>query len=622
MKTLLNSHEDIGFARTSLLSADIVLASIFAGLALIFGLCSQSQGAAGDLDPLFDLDGKVTTDFATGSDACLDVAIQSDGKIIAAGAHGTPNPNNLADFALARYDPDGTLDSTFGIGGQVTNDFGYLDRINAVAIQPDGKIIAAGSVTDMNREPNFALARYDPNGSLDLTFGSGGLVITDFDPTAQFGAQANALAIQPDSKIIAAGVNNDPSNVSDFALARYNSDGNLDQSFGSAGLVSTDFNANSDDLATAVAVQQDGRIVAAGRSNAGAQTYPLFALARYNADGSLDPTFGSAGLVITDFGGSGDIVTGVLIQPDMKILASGLSSTSTGNFNFGLARYNPNGSLDPAFGSAGLVTTDYGGIDDVASAVALQSNGKIVVAGHTDAGGNMDFALARYSSTGNLDPTFGIGGLVRTDFTNTNAYDQAFSIVLQQDGKIVAAGTNGVDFALARYDVVLFTDDFEDGTLSSSWTYVKPSWTESGGDLIGTPIGKKAKAIATPAFSGCSVCNVEVTMETAGGILNKLKVFGWFQDKNNNIEIVMEEENDRWIVKQRTGGKVVAKMKASNTIVPNAFYDVIVTFDGSIFTLSVNGIPLASMPAAVLPNGTVGFEVKNTTGRFGSIVVY
>jgi uncharacterized delta-60 repeat protein len=329
----------------------------------------------------------VTTDFAGGSDLAFGVALQPDGKIVAAGT-ATRGATIISDFALARYNPDGSLDATFGSAGKVTTDFGGdSDRAQSVALQPDGKIVAAGTTSTPGVSgADFALARYNPDGSLDATFGSAGKVTTDF------GGGAEAVALQPDGKIVAAGSASPGATIfSDFALARYNPDGSLDATFGSGGKVTTEFTANFDQANT-VALQPNGKIVAAGRTGAG--TSHDFALARYNPDGSLDATFGSGGKVTTDFTGGSDQAFGVALQPNGKIVAAGTAHTGT-ILEFALVRYKKHGGLDPSFGSGGKVTTDFTGSNDLAFGVTLQPDRKIVAVG--DAGTvNSDFALARY----------------------------------------------------------------------------------------------------------------------------------------------------------------------------------------------------------------------------------
>jgi len=169
----------------------------------------------------------------------------------------------------------------------------------------------------------------------------------------------------------------------------------------------------------------------------------------------------------------------------------------------------------------------------------------------------------------------------------------------------------------------LFCDDFNDGVLSTGWTYVKPNWTESGGLLAGAPTGRKAIAIATPIFSGCSNCTVEAEMQTGGGAGNRVWLLAWYVDKKNTVELLMKEENDFWVLKQKSNGSVVAKAKGAATIDPNTIYDAKIVFDGNQFQLYVNNTLLITLPkgAGTNPNGTIGFQSKLTTGSFDSIDV-
>jgi uncharacterized delta-60 repeat protein len=398
----------------------------------------------GTLDPTFGTGGKVLTDFG-GQDMAYGMAVQADGKVVAAGFE---NAGGNYDFALARYNRDGTLDATFGAGGEVLTDVsgaGSYDVARAVAVQPNGKIVVAGGSNAVRgTDHDFALARYNRDGTLDATFGTGGKVLTDVT------GEAYAVAVQPGGKIVAAGSSN-----TDFALVRYNRDGTLDSTFGAGGRVLTDFGGN--DYAYAVAVRPGGKIVAAGFSDARG-SYD-FALARYNRDGTLDATFGAGGTVLTDVSGAGsyDDARAVAVQPNGKIVAVGGSNAARGtDHDFALARYNRDGTLDATFGTGGKVLTDVSGAGsyDVALAVAIQPNGKIVTAGASGAVRNADFALARYNRDGTLDATFGAGGKVVTDVSGTGSDNEAFAVAVQPDGKIVAAGASGTirsDFALARY---------------------------------------------------------------------------------------------------------------------------------------------------------------------------
>ncbi len=395
------------------------------------GTYATGGTAGGALDPTFGNGGIVITGFDHNAYA-YSVATQSDGCIIVAGTVDDAD-ENTTDFALARYYSDGTLDTDFGNGGTVTTNFSYdeengnsSDYACAAAVQSDGKIVVAGS-----SDGDFALARYNADGSLDTGFGNGGMVTTDFSGQED---KAYTMAIQSDGKIVLAG----RSNGWYFVLARYNADGSLDANFGSGGKVITQFEAGGAD-AESLTIQSNGKIVVAGRICNGC----YFAVARYNTDGSLDSTFGDDGMVTTEFAGA---AYAAAVQSDGKIVVAGYTANGIA---FALVRYNADGSLDTSFGSDGKVQTNFGGTD-FAYALAIQADGKIIAAGfrHTGNPSNYDFALARYNADGSLDTTFDGDGTVTT---NLGGLDIARSMVLQSDGRIVVAGYAMNDFAVARY---------------------------------------------------------------------------------------------------------------------------------------------------------------------------
>jgi uncharacterized delta-60 repeat protein len=431
-------------------------------------IISQTAGTAGALDPTFGDGGKVTTDFSGDRDQAFDLAFQSDGKIVAVGA-SVVNPAQQSDFALARYNSNGSLDNSFGAGGKVITDFGGDDDALSVAIQSDGKIVAVGGTCSNSTLGctflftgsgyDYAVARYNTNGSLDSGFGSGGKVTTDFNGGLDF---ASSVVIQPDGRILVGGTSCADSSMmcyltggTQFSLARYNTDGSLDSSFGNRGKVFTPVPAFG--ALKTIALQSDGKIVAVGLA------HPLgdadFAVVRYNTDGTLDPSFGNEGIVTTDFNStpgnpSSDTAYGVAIQPDGKIVTAGASEALNQNFfNVSIARYNSDGSLDGSFGAGGKVQTSLTGEDDEATSVAIQSDGKILVGGiaagflvvnsdelfiadnNTSAGS--DFGLVRYNTDGSLDTSFGDHGMVTTDFFG---FDDGARFALQPNGLVVGVG--------------------------------------------------------------------------------------------------------------------------------------------------------------------------------------
>lgn len=407
---------------------------------LLVGLLSSAVArpgvaAPGDPDTSFGRNGKVTTNFTPRNDMAFGVAIQPDGRIVTSGTAGGRS------FALARHRRNGRPDRSFGGNGKVRTRFaGGLTIAYAVALEPTGRIVAAGST---DHENAVALARYGPDGTLDGSFGGDGKVVTTFTGDHDL---ARDLAIQPDGKIVVAGT----ASFARFALARFDTDGSLDASFGVGGKVLTDVTGGRDG-AHGVAVQPDGRIVVAGR---GAGAGGRFALARYLPDGSMDATFGGDGKVLTNFTARHDAARAVTIQANGRIVAAGFAGGRRRG-GFALARYLPDGSLDATFGGNGKVRTGFTKGWDLAFGIAVQPDRRIVVAGH--AGGPRSsprdhrFAVARFRPHGALDRSFGVRGKRMMNFTPGD--DWAQDLAIQPDGRIVVAGRSNRargSFALAR----------------------------------------------------------------------------------------------------------------------------------------------------------------------------
>jgi uncharacterized delta-60 repeat protein len=430
---------------------------------------------SGSLDTDFGKSGMVTTPVGSGNAVAHALGIQLDGKIVAA---GSSNNGGNDVFTLVRYNTDGSLDTDFGAGGMANTPIGSGNAVaNALGIQPDGKIVAAGYSLISGAENVFTLVRYNTDGTLDADpvtgFGAAhtGIVTTAIGSLKDY---ALALGIQSsDGKIVAAGYSFN-NNKYDFALVRYNTDGSLDTGFGTGGKVTTSIgNGSLNDYANALGIQSDGKIVAAGYSYNGAK-YNI-TLVRYNADGSLDADpvtgFGAAhtGIVTTAIGSGSTIddrAHALVVQSDGKIVAAGSSYDNTSSkYNFALVRYNTDGSLDTSgtpgtgFGTTGIVTTPVGsdGYWDFANALGIQSDGKIVAAGSSNSGSNYDFALVRYNTDGSLDTTFNATGtkpgIVTTPIGSSD--DFALALGVQPDHNIVVAGYSLIggnyDFALVRY---------------------------------------------------------------------------------------------------------------------------------------------------------------------------
>jgi uncharacterized delta-60 repeat protein len=376
------------------------------------------------------------------------LAIQPDGKLVAAGR----SVGGGWGFGLARYTTRGKLDPSFGQGGEAFTVFGGIGSASTLAIQRDGRIVAAGQ-TYVGPEQDVVVVRYTSRGRLDTSFGRGGKVLTDFSPSTKTYDYARALVLQRDSKLVVAGDSVSFSlNSGRRALARYTPRGRLDRSFGKNGKVLS--RAGASGGAADAAIQQDGKIVTAGSGPAG------FVLARYTPQGRLDRSFGRGGTVSTKLRSFSDAAA-VAIQRDGKIVVVGAA-----DLDFEIARYTVAGKLDRSFGNGGKVLTNIGFVtqpgggryssDDHALSAAIQADGKLVVAGSSDALSLVgekgcclqDFALVRYTADGSVDRSFGNGGKVLTAFGGDS---YAEGVVIQPDGKIVAAGGGAGRFVLARY---------------------------------------------------------------------------------------------------------------------------------------------------------------------------
>ena len=410
-------------------------------------------GAPGVVDTSFN-GGKQIVSVAEGEDYARAVAVQADGKVITVGM--TTTTAGGADFAVTRHLRDGTLDTTFGNGGKVVTAIGAGragDEANAVAIQADGRIVVAGQTTNANgTDIDFALVRYNADGTLDNRFGNGGKVVTAFGPATD---RIHAIAIQADGRVVVAGDSSSALSGMDFALARYNVDGSLDASFGTAGKVSTPIRPQSArDSAYALLLQPVGgetRIVAVGGEGD-------FIAARYTADGTLDNSFGSAGKVSGLFASTiGAARAATLVDGNRIVIAGAIQN------DHALARLNADGSLDAGFGTGGKVITPLAAANwDAATALARQADGKLLVGGWVYAGPGTkgNFAVLRYAPEGSLDASFGDAGKVVTPVTAANGSEMGRAIVLQPDARVPtvrllqageAIGTGGYHFGLLRY---------------------------------------------------------------------------------------------------------------------------------------------------------------------------
>ena len=415
------------------------LSSFLLAFALIAGLAAPVLAGGGWLDLTFDEDGIVYTDFGGYSDEIRDLVIQPDGKIVAVGTGGSNEHFPPYGFGVARYLPNGALDPEFsGDGKALTYPTGYGNRAYAVVMQPDGALVVGGQA---NLEfGDFGLIRLRPDGSLDTAFSGDGIVITNL------GRQDDVimdLALQPDGRIVAVGRTRTGDDT-DVALARYNADGTLDASFSGDGIEVTQVGADHT-AGVRVALLPNGKILALAQRNGAS---PAMILLRYNADGSLDRTFDGDGIAIPDIGPKGGIPNDMLVLPNGKILLAGTFGVGD---TYGIARVNADGTIDRTFGVDGrALTPQY--VNGV-TAMARQPDGGILLSGRHYAGADTTFSVTRFTSSGALDTRFGVGGVM---VANVGIQPVPWAMALDAEGKIVLGGTQyfgtiSADFTLVRF---------------------------------------------------------------------------------------------------------------------------------------------------------------------------
>ncbi len=408
---------------------------------LVVAAANDAYAGAGDLDPSFGAGGQVETNL--GHTVIPSAALlEPDGNtVVAAGFIGTSIAAEA--MALVRYLADGSLDPSFGNGG-VSEFAAFTDFVNipnALALQSDGRILIAGETRNaMGGIDEFVLARFNPDGTLDSSFGNAGVVATSFGPIR---SSADAILLQPDGQILVSGilVLGGARTPTRTVLARYNPDGSLDTSFGDGGTVVVIAIGDANQLA----LDSDGRILAIHAVFVGNQQ-----AVQFNPDGSVNsPT--AVGTIIATSNGSG-------IQADTNFVVVGSQATigRRGDFEAVVARFTPNNTPDPTFNRA---VFDFGAESDTvdqARAVAIQSNGQIIAGGGSNSGSTRfgsTFGLARLNPDGSLDDSFGNGGTVTTEFQGA---DSVLAVLIQPDGNIIAVGSvrdgsGRIDIALARY---------------------------------------------------------------------------------------------------------------------------------------------------------------------------
>jgi uncharacterized delta-60 repeat protein len=419
------------FRNTGLLKARVILFTAF------FSVCGVLHPAfasilTGDLDVAFHNVGHVRFGFGGGMDAGNAVAIQPDGKIVVA---ATSDQAGVTVINVLRFTAAGAPDLSFNGSGRVMIRLGSMaTAAGGVAIQPDGKILIAGTTQPYSNR-DFALIRLNPDGSRDTGFGVDGVVTTDF---AGRGDDGRAILIQPDNKIVVVGdvESRSPSGgvgETHIGAARYHPNGTIDTSFNVYGKVTT-----AGAYASSAALQADGKIVVGGGCNVAPATQ--FCAVRFTAEGPVDPAFANSGRMVAYDPHFRSFASGVAVQPDGRIILAG--PTFGGDRGFTFIRVNPDGTNDVSFGDNGQVFTGFGSGDDEsrANSLILQPDGKILASGYgRPAGPGMtSLAAVRLNPDGSFDTSFNGTGKMAISVTAGN--DQGLASVAGPDGKILIAG--------------------------------------------------------------------------------------------------------------------------------------------------------------------------------------
>lgn len=398
----------------------------------LFLSCSWAQIIFPALDITFGLSGIVSQQIGI-NDYITTVTLNTSGTIYGAGVVNTMKKTKIG---VIRYTSLGVLDTAFGGTGYATTLIGSRSEATSMALQSDGKVLVGGFA--IQDQTSFALVRYTTSGALDTTFNSTGIV------TTSIGVGCSMSSVKPLSsgKILVGGTA--VVGTAQFALARYNSNGSLDTTFGSSGIVLTQIGEMA--ALSSILIQSDGKIVAIGTVCDGGSYYSV--IVRYNSEGSLDANFGTGGIATTVFGMLFTPQSAAL-QSDGKIVIAGTTTDATGT-GFGVVRYTSAGALDTTFNTTGCIKT-FRQDEEEAYAVAIQSSGKIVVAGNSTGDSAKQFAMVRYTTDGAIDTSFASEGYQLTTINGSGSLSSINALALQADSKIIAGGYSNGTFTLARY---------------------------------------------------------------------------------------------------------------------------------------------------------------------------
>lgn len=427
--------------------------SLFAGLCLMLGAAPVVQAQPGSLDPTFNTTGYQIQPVNTG-DGAQKILVQDDQKVLLIGF--SFDANYVAHTIVKRFLPDGSVDAAFGDNGTASYVVSFEADTYSAILTPAGKILLAGT-TDDYQSQQILLIQLNEDGSKDLAFGDQGVVVQSIGLVTENGHDnAYDVALDAAGNIVICGSSYDENFVPRPIVSRFSPAGVLDTTFGVDGVATIPVNAVGSNAFKGVVIQPDGKIVASGYFG-NTELWYVMLVVRFNTDGSLDPTFGDAGIVKYNYSNVDDEGEDLKLTPDGSILVCGISATASYNYSALLVKFNPAGALDLSFGSEGVVFEDLGTFD-FASNLAVMPDGGIVMTGTSgSAPPSINFGIAawKYTASGTPDMTFGTGGVSLPVIPTYGAMIYAMGV--QADGKILVGGqartsSNQNYFLLARLE--------------------------------------------------------------------------------------------------------------------------------------------------------------------------
>jgi uncharacterized delta-60 repeat protein len=488
-------------------------------IAILFNINTYSQDGTIDLN--FGNNGFVTTQIIPDNDlknsTATGVVIQPDGKILAAGSYDNYGKNAVA---VARYKEDGSIDQTFGENGIVRSYFAethIVGAVNGLALQSDGRIIVTGYATSAT-DYDLALMRFDTDGTVDSTFGNNGRVLTQIGPSHDY---AYDMIIQPDDKIVLTGATHN-SLIIDGILVRYTPDGQLDNTFGNNGVVITDFTGGADDY-RAIALQSNWKIVVGGYSNNTVTGRREFALAKYNSDGSLDNSFHEDGLMTFESLIGGVVSVKILNQNQILILGG-----TGGGWKVALAKVNADGTLDSNFGTNGMLQTNFvNSTSDNAVKLLVQEDNKFIVTGSSlISSGASVMSGQRFNADGSVDETFADNGAFFIDLTE-RGFSSSHSSVMANDGSIYVAGKTFTDKNINIFAILKLNND------STPLVSVK--------DVIELPKDFKLEQNYPNPFNPVTTINYTIPTSEFGGQMAELVSLSIYDVLGNEVVRLVNE---------------------------------------------------------------------------------